>query len=134
MWWRVIKEYILFVSLLVFHFTLQQSLYTMCLTFLFIYLKLWDNALKERKEGPGKREFRNTTNINREKRKKEKKRYTFFSFTQSLRNKRNVKLFCFGLLRSVTLSLKNSVTLYFIFPYFGERSITPRSRRGQPLG
>ena len=126
------KEYKLFVSLLVFHFTLQQSLYAMCLTFLFIYLKLWDNALKERKEGGKENSETQLTLIG--KRKKEKKRYTFFSFMQSLRNKRNVKLFCFGLLRSVTLSLKNSVTLYFIFPYFGERSITPRSRRGQPLG
>ena len=46
---------------------------------------------------------------------------------------RSVTLFCFGLLRGATLFSQKSVTLYF-FPFFGERSITPSSRRGQLLG
>ena len=78
MWWWMIKEYRLFVSLLLFHFTLQQSLYAMCLTLFFFNFKLWDNTLKKEKKGRGGREFKNTTLIG--KRKKEKKCYNFFSF------------------------------------------------------
>ena len=55
----------------------------MCLTF-FFYLKLWDNTLKEEKGG--KRELKNTTNINREK-KERKEALHFFHLWKACETK-----------------------------------------------
>ena len=121
--WRVIKEKGLFVSLLVFHFTFEQSLYAMCLTF-FSRFRIMGQRFKERKKkaGVGGREFKNTTNINREKKERKEVLDFFFSFRESLWNKKSVTLFCFGLLRSVTLFFKK--VLHFIFfPFLGKEML-----------
>ena len=87
---------------------------------------------KKKAGGVRGREFKNTTNINREK-KERKEVLDFFFFYRKLVKQKERYTFLFWFIEKCYTFFQKSVALYF-FPFFGERNVTPRSRRGQPLG